>query len=121
MLKLIPNVCRLPLYFIPKSRYMAINICKICPEYLNIFNLSNPIHGGGGGRICPLRFFLHNSKMPGDIENKLSDFNFTLLMVILHILSITIVVRCCHNNLLFAVCHIIFWVEKTKKLELFSR
>ena len=121
MLKPIPNVCRLPLYFIPKSGYMAINIsiCKICPEYLNIFNLSNPIHGGGGWWEILKTNFL--TLMPGDIENKLSDFNFTLLIVILRILSITIVVRCCHNNLLFAVGHIIFWVEKTKKLELFSR
>ena len=79
-------------------------------------NLS-PIWTGGGF----LRFFLHNSKTPGDIEKKLSDFNFTPLTDILHILSITIVVRCCHSNLLFPVCHVIFWVEKTKKLELFSR
>ena len=35
--------------------------------------------------------------------------------------SITIVVRCCHSNVLFLVCQVIFWVEKTKKLELFSR
>ena len=82
----------------------------------------NPIWTGGGGRNPPpLRFFLHNSKTPGDIEKKLSDFNFTPLMDILSILSIAIVVRCCHSNLLFLVCHVIFWVEKTKKLELFSR
>ena len=68
----------------------------------------NPIWTGGGGGW-------------GNIEKKLSDFNFTPLMDILRILSITIVVRCCHNNLLFPVCHVIFWVEKTKKLELFSR
>ena len=81
----------------------------------------NPLWTGGGGEIRPLRFFLHNSKTPGDIEKKLSDFNFTPLTDILRILSITIVVRCCHSNLLFPVCHVIFWVEKTKKLELFSR
>ena len=69
----------------------------------------------------PLSFFLHNSKTPGDIEEKLSDFDFTPLMDILRILSITIVVRCCHSNVLFPVCQVIFWVEKTKKLELFSR
>ena len=80
--------------------------------------LSGP---GGGAESAPLRFFLHNSKTPGDIEKKLSDFNFTPLMDILRILSITIVVRCCHSNLLFPVCQVIFWVEKTKKLELFSR
>ena len=81
----------------------------------------NPIHAGGVESAPPLRFFLHNSKTPGDTKKKLSDFNFTPLTVILRILSITIVVRCCHSNLLFPVCHIIFWVEKTKKLELFSR
>ena len=76
----------------------------------------------GGGRIHPPKvFFLHNSKTPGDIKKKLSDFNFKPLMDISHIFSITNVVRCCHSNLLFSVCHIIFWVEKTKKLELFSR
>ena len=38
------------------------------------FNSFNPIWtgGGGGGRnvrnASPLRFFLHNSKTPGDIE-----------------------------------------------------
>ena len=84
-----------------------------------VLTLSGP--GGEGVESAPLRFFLHNSKTPGDIEKKLSDFNFTPLMDILRILSITIVVRCCHSNLLFPVCHVIFWVEKTKKLELFSR
>ena len=53
--------------------------------------LSGP---GGGSESTPLRYFLHNSKTPGDIEKKLSDFNFTPLMDILRILSITIVVRC---------------------------
>ena len=77
--------------------------------------------GWGGGGIRHLRFFFHNSKTPGDIKKKLSDFNFTPLTVILRILSITIVVRCSHSNVLFPVCHIIFWVERTKKLELFSR
>ena len=86
----------------------------------NIKSNFNPIWTGGI-RPPPLRFFLHNSKTPGDIEKKLSDFNFTPLMDILHILSITIVVRCRHSNLLFPVCHVIFWVENTKKLELFSR
>ena len=81
--------------------------------------LSGP--GGAESAPPPLRFFLNNSKTPGDIEKKLSDFNFTPLMDILRILSITTVVRCCHSNLLFPVCQVIFWVEKTKKLELFSR
>ena len=75
------------------------------------FTLFNPIHAG---RIRPLRFFLHNSKTPGDIKKKLSDFNFTPLTDILRILTLTIVVRFCNSNLLFPVCHVIFWVEKTK-------
>ena len=79
------------------------------------------LSGPGGRDPSPLRFFLHNSKTTGDIKKKLSDFNFTPLMDILRILSVTIVVRCCHSNLLFLVCHVIFWVEKTKKLEVFSR
>ena len=92
-------------------------------EYYSVFCIEKTLtlSGLGGRNPPPLRFFLHNSKTPGDIEKKLSDFNFTPLMDILHILSITIVVRCCHSNLLFPVCHVIFWVEKTKKLELFSR
>ena len=83
----------------------------------------NPIWTGegGGSESVPLRFFFHNSETPGDIEKKPPDFNFTALMDILRILSITIVVRCCHSNLLLPVCHVIFGVEKTKKLELFSR
>ena len=89
------------------------------PQNTSFLTLSGP---GGRAESAPLRFFLHNSKTPGDIEKKLSDFNnFTPLMDILRILLITTVVRCCHRNLLFPVCHVIFWVEKTKKLELFSR
>ena len=86
--------------------------------YREHLTLSGP---GGEAESAPLRFFSHNSKTPGDIEKKLSDFNFTPLTDILRILSITIVVRCCHSNLLFPVCHAIFWVEKIKKLELSSR
>ena len=89
------------------------------PDHVTFLTLSGP--GGGGAESAPPKVFLHNSKTPGDIEKKLSDFNFTPLMDILRILSITIVVRCCHSNLLFPVCQVIFWVEKTKKLELFSR
>ena len=72
-------------------------------------NWVNPIHAGGGGaESAPLRFFLYNPKTSLDIEKKLSDFNCTPLTVILHTLSITIVIRCCHSNLLFSVCHVIF-------------
>ena len=99
-----------------------LKISELFVEKKLCFDYFNPIWTGGGGiRPPPLTFFLHNSKTPGDIEKKLSDFNFTPLMDILHILAITIVVRCCHSNLLFPVCHVIFWVEKTKKVELFSR
>ena len=85
---------------------------------MDALTLSGP--GGGGGIPPDPRFLIHNSKTPGDIEKKFSDFNFTPLTDILRILSITIVVRCCQSNLLFPVCHVIFWVEKTKKLELLS-
>ena len=72
---------------------------------------------GPGGGIRPLRFFLNNSKTPGYIEKKLSDFNFTPLMDILRLLSITIVVRCCHSNLFVpSVSRHFFGVEETKKL-----
>ena len=97
------------------TRNKWFSVQKVLPK--NIFNIHlNPIWtGGGGAESAPLRFFLHISKTPGDIEKKLSDFNFTPLLDILRILSITIVVRCCHSNLLFPVCHVIFWVEKTKE------
>ena len=76
----------------------------------------NPIQAGGESAAPPpLRFFLHNSKLPWDIEKKLSDFDFTPLMVILHILPITILIRGCHSNLLFTVCHVILAIEKNKK------
>ena len=77
----------------------------------------NPIHAGEAESP---KVFLHNSKTPGDIKKKLSYINFTPLTVILRILSITIVVRCCHRNLLFPVCHIIFWVEKQRNLNHFQ-
>ena len=82
--------------------------------------LSMPGGGGGGKNLPTLSFFFHNSKTPGDIKKKLSDFNFTPLTVILRILSITIVVRCCDSNLLFPVCHIISGVEKQRNLNYFQ-
>ena len=82
--------------------------------------LSMPAGGGGGIPPPPLKFFLHNSKTPGHIKKKLSEFNFTPLTDILRILSIIIVVRCCHSNLLFSVCHVIFWVEKQRNLNYFQ-
>ena len=95
--------------------FLQYGLCFSERLNLNIQTLSydlmvvNPIHGGGKGvESAPLRFSLHNSKTPGDIKKKLFDFNFTLLLVILHILSTTIVIRCCQSNLLFPVCHIIF-------------
>ena len=78
----------------------------------------NLIKAGGEGAESapPLKVFLHNSKTPRDIEKKLSDFDFTPLTVILHILSTTILIRSCHSILLFTVCHVIFVTEKTKSL-----
>ena len=85
---------------------------------VGLLTLSMP--GGGRADSAPLRFFLHNSKTPGDIEKKLSHFNFTPLTDILRILSITIVVRCYHSNLLFPVCHLIFWLKKQRSLNYFQ-
>ena len=51
-----------------------------------------------------------------DIKKKLSDFDFTPLTVILHILSITILIRCCHSNLLFTVCTSFLALKKQKIL-----
>ena len=80
---------------------------------LNTFISINLIPaGGGGGENPPPKVFFHDSKTPWDIENKLSDFDFTPLTVILRILSITILIRCCHSNLLFTVCQVIFGIEK---------
>ena len=80
----------------------------------------NPVLTGGSGWLNLLpKVFRPYLQTPQDFEKKLYDFNFTPLTAILHVLSITIVIRCCHDNLLF--CHIILWDEKTKRLELFSR
>ena len=97
-----------------KSAFLDKNSRK-----LEIFGLilSMP---GGAAESAPLRFFLHNSKTPGDIKKKLSDFNFTPLTGILRILSITIVVRCCHSNLLFPVCHVNFGLKKQRNLNYFQ-
>ena len=80
-----------------------------CPILADYLTLSRP--GEGGIRPPPLRFLLLNSKTPGDIEKYLSDFNFTPLTDILRILSITIVIRCCHSNLLFPVCTSFFGLK----------
>ena len=50
----------------------------------------------------------------------LSDFNFTPLTDILSILSITIVVKCCHSNLLFPVCTSVFGLKKQRNLNYFQ-
>ena len=39
---------------------------------------SNAAYDGGLTLFMPAEFFPHNSKTPGDIKKKLSDFNFTL-------------------------------------------
>ena len=93
-----------------------------CYYYILLIIIIHAGVEGGGAESAPSpQGFLHNSKTPGDIKKKLSDFNFTPLTVISRILSMSIVVRCCHSNLLFPVCHVILGVEKTKNLELFSR
>ena len=60
---------------------------------------------------------LDNSKPPQDNEMKFYHFNFMPLRHILYTLTMLIVLRCCHGNLLFPMCHIIFWDGKKKKLE----
>ena len=88
----------------------------------NILTLSVP-GGGGGGQSPPPKVQsppLHNSKMPGDIKKKLSDFNFTPLTVILHILSITIVVRFAIASFRFQCVTSFFWVEKQRNLNYFQ-
>ena len=71
----------------------------------------NPIYtggGGGGAEFASLRFFPNNSKTPLDNEMTFCHFNFTPLIRISHTLTMLIVLKCFHENLLFLVCHIIF-------------
>ena len=95
----------------------ACSICIFCGtnSYSKVKTKFNPIHTGAGRNSPPPKVFLRNSKTPQDTEKKLSDFNFTPLTVILHLLSITIVIRCCH------VCLIIFGMKKQRNLNYFSR
>ena len=51
---------------------------------LNPLTLSYP-RWGGGGKICPLLFFLHHPKTAEAIKLKLSDFKDTLLRHILEV------------------------------------
>ena len=74
---------------------------------------------GGGRNPPPPRFFLHNSKTPGDIEKKLSDFNFTPLMDILIILSITIVVNVAIATFSFQCVTSFFGLKKQRNLNYF--
>ena len=67
----------------------------------------NPIQAGGNPKCH-------------EILKKNFDFDFTPLTVILHILSIPILIRCCHSNLLFTVCQVISGIEKTKNLNYFQ-
>ena len=77
-----------------------------------------PIHAGGTESAPPsLRFSSITPK-----RHEILKRNFlTLILVIVHILSTTTLIRCCHSNLLFTVCHVIFGFEKASKLEIFSR
>ena len=72
--------------------------------------------GGGGANSPPPKVSPHNFKTPGDIEKKRPDFNVTPLTVIIHILSISIVVRCCHSNLLFLCVTSFFGLNKQRNL-----
>ena len=105
---------RKPFHKPPRDIKHQPNICFSRNE------LINPIWDWGEAESTPPKVFINNSKMPGDIEKKLSDFNFTPLMDILRLLSITIAVRCCHSNLLFPMCHDIFGVEKQRNLNYFQ-
>ena len=73
--------------------------------------------GGGGARSLKVSQSVCNSKTPQDIEKKLCDSHSSPLRVILHILSITIMIRYCHVYLLLLMCNIIFWNEKVKTLD----
>ena len=83
--------------------------------------LTQSMLGRGGADSDPPKFSSITTKRQEILKRNSSDFDFTPLTVILHILSIANVIICCHSNLLFPVCQIISWVEKTNKLELFSR
>ena len=99
-----------------------VSICIFCGtnSYSKVKTKFNPVQTGAGRNPLPPKVFLRNSKTPQDIEKKLSDFNFTPLTVILHVLSITIVIRCCYGNLSFSVCQIIFWMKKQRNLNYFQ-
>ena len=79
--------------------------------------------GGGGGvegeSALPEVFSSITSKCYEILKRNFLPLILRLLTVILHILSVTILIRCFHGILLFSVCHIIVLVGKTKKLELF--
>ena len=58
----------------------------------------------GGMDPPPWETFLDNSKMAQDIKMKFFKFNFTLMRVIFHIMTILIGLRCCHGNLWLWMC-----------------
>ena len=72
------------------------------------------------GGSASLRTFLNKPETPQDNEMKFSHVNFTPFRVILQTLAILIVPRCCHGNLLFTVCHVIFGTEKLRNLNNFQ-
>ena len=75
-----------------------------------------------GGEFQPLTLgtFLSDSKAPQDNGIEFFHFNLTPLRVILHTLTTLVVLRCCHGNLLFPSCDIIFWNGKMKNLSNFQ-
>ena len=72
----------------------------------------NPICTRGADSALPPEVFLKSSKTPQDNEMTFRYFSFTPLRRILYTLTMLSVLRCCHGNLLFPGCHIIFGMEK---------
>ena len=53
---------------------------------------------GGGGKICPLLFFLHHPKTAQVIKLKLSDFKDTPLRHFLQFKPVCYIFSCCPGN-----------------------
>ena len=54
----------------------------------------------------PCETFLNTCKTAQDITVKFFKFNFTLMEVIFHIITVVISLRCCHGNLLLWMCRV---------------
>ena len=53
---------------------------------------------GGGGKICPLLFFLHRPKTAQGIKLRLSDFKDTPLRHLLQVKPVRYILSCCYGN-----------------------